>query len=139
MDSQSFSVSDLATTTQLPRRTIRYYVQVGLIAPPDGNGKGARYNASHLERLLKIRRLQSDGFSLDRISQLLDEPLDVPKVPAPGDLRVVSRLTVAPGVTVELDPELAGLNPEQVRMFVRRCMNSYEALRRGEKDDERKD
>lgn len=135
MDSQNFSVADLASTTQFPRRTIRYYVQIGLIPPPNGSGKGARYDVNHLERLLKIRRLQTDGFSLDRIAQLLDEPAEAPVGPVAGDLKVVSRLTVAAGVTLELDSEQAGLSPEQVRAFARQCMNNYEALRQGERDD----
>lgn len=135
MDNQSYSVADLSSTTQLPRRTIRYYVQIGLIPPPHGSGKGARYGIGHLERLLKIRRLQTEGFSLERISQLLDEPTHAPAGPVAGDLRVVTRLTVAPGITLELDPEVAGLSPEQMRAFARECMKSFVALCQGDKND----
>ena len=63
-----FSIEDLSRITGLTRRTIRYYIQQGRLAHPVGERRAAHYLASHLETLLRIRRLADEGFSLEAIS-----------------------------------------------------------------------
>ena len=58
--------------------TVRYYQKLGLLDPPERRGRVAIYGARHLERLVTIRRLSDDGFSLQQIERLLegtDDPL----------------------------------------------------------------
>lgn len=114
------SIDQLATLTGLTARTVRYYIQQGLVSRPEGAKRGAYYGRQHLEQLLFIRRWTDAGLSLDRVRALIaGSPEDPPRraVP-PGSVEVWSRVTVADGLEVHLEPGRAGLTPEQVRAFI---------------------
>jgi len=66
-----YAISELSALAGVSRRTIRYYVQRGLIPPPLGAGRGHYYTADHLNRLLAVKVLQERGFSLDEIERQL--------------------------------------------------------------------
>jgi Cu(I)-responsive transcriptional regulator len=54
-------------------KTVRYYEEIGLLPPPPRSGGGQRlYDASHVERLVFIRRARELGFPLQTIRALLD-------------------------------------------------------------------
>ena len=55
-------------------RTVHFYVQQGLIPPPSGGGRGARYSADHLRRLQVIKRLQAQHLPLAEIRRHLETP-----------------------------------------------------------------
>ena len=67
MTDQDYSIQDLCDKTGLPRRTIHFYTQQGLLPPPTGAGPGARYDARHLLRLQLIPLLRQQGLRLDQI------------------------------------------------------------------------
>lgn len=133
---QSFSLDELATLADLPKRTIRYYIQVGLVPRPDGETRAARYGQDHLASLLSIRKWQRAGLSLERISELLGDAGEVAAVPArrrgAGTVEVWSHLVVADGLELHVEPGQAGLSPEQVRALFREVMTIYENIRDGE-------
>jgi DNA-binding transcriptional MerR regulator len=68
-------IQEVAGETGLTPRTIRYYEEVGLLAPAARSGGAYRlYDAEDLERLRFIRGLRDDaGFSLSEIRQLLED------------------------------------------------------------------
>jgi DNA-binding transcriptional MerR regulator len=133
-DDRTFSIDDLAALAELPRRTVRYYIQVGLVDRPVGLGKGAHYTQRHLEQLLQVRKWQLAGLSLERIGDLLrqtDATNGTPLPPAPrraGTVEVWSHLVVADGVEVVLEPGRARLSPEQVRAFFRAVSRVYDEV-----------
>ncbi|HOY69103.1 MAG TPA: MerR family transcriptional regulator [Candidatus Ozemobacteraceae bacterium] len=63
-----YSIGELAEVTGVTRRTIRFYVQQGLLAPPEGAGRGHYYTDAHCRRLIEILRLQQAGLSLREIA-----------------------------------------------------------------------
>ena len=68
-------IQEVAEDTGLTPRAIRYYEEVGLLAPA-GRSEGAYrlYDGEDLERLRFIRGLRDDaGFSLAEIRQLLED------------------------------------------------------------------
>jgi DNA-binding transcriptional MerR regulator len=65
------SIGELAQRTGVTRRTIRYYVEIGLLPPPAGAGKAAVYGRDHLERLETIKELQAYRLSLEEIRDRL--------------------------------------------------------------------
>ena len=65
------SIGELAQSSGVTRRTIRYYVEIGLLPPPSGPGKAAVYGGDHLERLDLIKKLQSMRLSLEEIREQL--------------------------------------------------------------------
>ncbi len=62
-----YSIQDLSDQTSLPRRTIHFYVQQGILPPPEGNRGDAYYTESHLLRLKLIPLLRRQGLKLDDI------------------------------------------------------------------------
>lgn len=66
-----YNIETLSKLTGLPRRTIRYYVQRGLLDPPQGGGRGAYYTEEHLEQTKKIQRWAEQGMPLIHIKAML--------------------------------------------------------------------
>lgn len=71
---QSYRVEELAAAAGLGVDTIRFYQARGLLTAPRREGRRARYDADHLERLRRIRELREQGFSLAQIQRLVDRP-----------------------------------------------------------------
>jgi len=129
-------LDELASLAGVTSRTVRFYIQQGLIDRPAGEKRGAHYLARHLEQLLLVRRWTESGLSLDRIRELIaGAPADPPpRTSRPGMVEVWSRVTLADGLEVHLEPGRAGLTPEQVRAFVREMTAAYRRLRAGDDD-----
>lgn len=72
-DSPLFDLSELARATDVTPRTIRYYVQQGLLAPPGSRGPGARYDEGHRDRLILIRRWQRLHLPLAEVRRRLEQ------------------------------------------------------------------
>lgn len=68
-----YKVSELAEKAGVTKRTIHYYISKGLLLPPDGNGVNSLYNDKHLERLLLIKKLQSEYMPLNKIREYILE------------------------------------------------------------------
>lgn len=130
----SYLLADLCVLVDLPPRTVRYYVQIGLVDRPQGETRAARYGATHLEQLLLIKKWTAAGLSLDRIRELLrGEPAPVaPRTRAIGSVEVRSHLMVADGIDVVIEPGRAGLSPEQVRDFIKGVMAVFAEVSGGE-------
>lgn len=128
---QEVPLAELCVLAGMSVRTVRYYMQLGLMDRPEGETRAARYGARHLEQLLQIRKWSEAGLSLERIRELLHgAPPDVPaRMPQPGSVEVRSHVMVADGVELSIEPGRAGLTPEQVRQLVRGIMAVYEEVR----------
>ena len=126
-----FTLDELCSLTDINKRTVRYYVQIGLVDRPEGETRAARYSARHLDQLLQIRRWTQAGVSLERIRELLDgAAAPAPARPrAAGSVEVWSHMVVADGVEIQLEPGRAGLTPEQVRQFYADVMSAFEKLK----------
>lgn len=92
------------------RRTVRYYVQEGLIPPPRGLGRAATYGRAHLERLLRVKELQERGLTLEEVRREVEpgrrpkEPREKDRAaPAPRLARSLwTRIELLPGVELHL-------------------------------------
>lgn len=132
----TFTLEEIAALAELPRRTVRYYIQSGLIDRPQGIAKGAFYTQHHVEQLLLVRKWQLAGLSLERIGEVLKQQTSGPLPPTPrraGTVEVWSHLVVADGIEMALEPGRAGLSPEQVRAFFRGVTQLYEQLNQSER------
>lgn len=106
MTTKTFTLDELCTLTDLPKRTVRYYMQIGLVDRPIGETRAAHYLNQHLEQLLRIRQLTEAGVSLERIREVLaggDTPVPV-RQRRPGAIEVRSHLYVAPGIELQISP-----------------------------------
>jgi DNA-binding transcriptional MerR regulator len=128
--SRIFTLDELSALSELPRRTVRYYIQIGLLDRPAGVGRGAHYSQHHLEKLLEIRKWTRAGLSLERIRELLSPASDgapVPPVPPrhAGSVEVWSHVVLGDGVELAVEPKRAGLSPEQVRALAQGVSELY--------------
>ena len=70
--SQSYTIGELASQTDVKVVTIRYYEQIGVLPVPARSSCNYRvYGPEQLRRLQFIRRCRDLGFSLDQIRQML--------------------------------------------------------------------
>ncbi len=92
-DEPLFSIGELAAAASVTRRTVRFYVQRGLLPAPLGLGRGQHYGRAHLRQLLEIKRMQLQGVSLDEIRARLTGGADEwrePRTAAPSARPVLS-------------------------------------------------
>src|SRR5258705_4089817 len=67
-------IQEVAAEVGLTTRSIRYYEEIGLLAPDRSDGAYRLYDAEDVERLRFIKGLRDDaGFSLAEIGQLLED------------------------------------------------------------------
>lgn len=108
-------IETLASLTKTSRRTIRFYVQEGLLPAPEGETRAADYGDAHLERLLAIRRLQLEGLTLAGIRRRLDAPQAVASTDTPpGTVEVWSHIHLQAGVLLQIEPSQARLSSDQI-------------------------
>jgi DNA-binding transcriptional MerR regulator len=125
------TLDELCALTQTPKRTVRYYIQLGLLDRPVGETRAARYGEAHLRRLLQIKQLSAAGFSLDRIRERLDGAAlgaDVYARP-PGTVEQWTTLVITEGLELSLDPNRTDLSPGQVRALFRDVLALYEEVK----------
>jgi DNA-binding transcriptional MerR regulator len=97
----TFKLDELAQAAGTSPRTVRYYVQRGLLPAPAFRGKDSAYSREHLVRLRAIRHLQDRHLPLDAIQVELARlgPADLERL-AEGKLVVKEPLlppSVPPG------------------------------------------
>ncbi len=131
MTALSFSLDDLATLAALPKRTVRYYIQLGLLARPVGETRAARYLPSHLDALLRIRQLTEAGISLERVREVLSgtPPAVPPRPRQPGSVEVRSHIWIAPGVELQVSPEEAKASPEDIRKLALAVTDAWQRIK----------
>jgi DNA-binding transcriptional MerR regulator len=110
-----WTLSELADETQIPARTIRYYIARGLLAGPAVAGRGAVYGAQHLTRLREIQKLQSQGRMLAEIAQRPDEE----EIPLP---QTWQQYAIADGVTVNVRADLPPWRLKRIRKALAEMM-----------------
>ncbi len=69
---ETYDLTELSDRAGVTPRTVRYYVQQGLLPSPGMRGPGARYDGRHLDRLNLIKRLQREHLPLAEIRRRLE-------------------------------------------------------------------
>lgn len=134
------NLQQLGERGETPVRTIRFYIQKGLLPGPEGEKRGAYYTEAHLAELLRIRQWQETGLSLDAIAGLLQAKREPPVAPArPGAVEVRSHLIIADGLELVVAPERAGLTQAQLRELFRVVQQAHAALQKDNTDDKSED
>lgn len=105
-------------------RTVRFYVSNGLLPPPSGGPKFARYGIEHLRRLVAIRTWLDSGMSLEQAAERIklgehggdpvtlqrksssrsNDSIRTPSPVSPRETgRTVRRISLTPLCTLEID------------------------------------
>ena len=96
----------------MSRRTVRYYVQIGLLPPPEGAGRGHYYLLTHVDLLARIRDLRAEGRSLERIRGVLAEG---PGSVATPEAEPLTRVRLADGLELLVSHRDGSPTPRQLR------------------------
>jgi len=121
MDKARYLIDELCKLTGFSRRTVRFYVQEGLVDPPAGRGRGGYYSDLHAAHPARTRARQEQGYRRDAIrgmraphgaatplealeprSSFRQEPGSLPSTPESW-----TRHIVAPGVELHVSAEAA--------------------------------
>ena len=125
MESKTYSIDELCVITNLPKRTVRYYIQLGLVDRPVGETKAAHYLSEHLDQLLRVKKLTEARVPLEQIRQLIEAGKDEVVATSrrqPGSLEVKTHLYISPGIELLISAEESGLKPEQMRELLKTVM-----------------
>jgi DNA-binding transcriptional MerR regulator len=116
-------VAELAELGGVSRRTVRFYVQEGLLPQPLGLGRGRHYRREHLERLLRVKALQEQGRSLAEIREALEERPRAPRrLPEPVPPRTQwVRLEVLSGVELNVSSAYRVPSPGRLAELAEWC------------------
>ena len=120
-----YGIDELADLGGVSRRTVRYYVQEGLLPPPLGVGRGRHYGRPHLDRLLEVKAWQEAGLSLDEIrARRLPASSDGSAAPRPSrplPRTTWRRLELAPGVELHVTQDVRLPAPGRLEELVEWC------------------
>lgn len=141
---ESFSISELARLANVSVRTIRFYIDEGLLPAPDNLGRNTNYDETYLERLELIRQMkaaflplkeirrQISGLDIEEIRRLLANepyspatqrsftpPLSAPSLPAapaprPGSAQDYIQKVFKAAAAPQEEPMLHESRPRQV-------------------------
>ncbi|GAB4216955.1 MAG: hypothetical protein OHK0013_44020 [Sandaracinaceae bacterium] len=151
MDEGTLKLDDVAKAAGVSPRTVRYYIQRGLLPAPTFRGPDTAYGPEHVLRLRAIKQLQEAYWPLDAIAGLLAgkneralrdlaEGRDVPTprrvdavaipptAPSPRvpEVARVRRITLAEGVVLEV----ADAAPPEARALAERLLAHAERTER---------
>jgi len=81
MNQSEYWISELAALSGVSTRTIRYYIQEGLLPQPEIRGKYAVFTDEYMHRLRLIKLMKDAYLPLNRIKELLDSLTESQFVP----------------------------------------------------------
>jgi hypothetical protein len=126
-DEPRYAIGDLATLGGVSRRTVRYYVQEGLIPAPLGIGRGNHYGPEHLQHLLRVKALQEGGRTLDEIKRTSvaagrSRPRVAASAESPALPRTVwRRISLSPGVELHVAADVHLPSPGKLHELASWC------------------
>jgi len=140
-----FTIQELIDQTGVPRRTVHFYTQQGILPPPQGAGLSSRYTDTHLVRLKLIPFLRQDGLRLDQIrtyfgacdentlSLRLEEELERKRAfpaPLPAPAPLPDRFVHYPlpqGLTLVVPADLAAREASRIQTIIRKIQEGLQA------------
>ncbi len=133
-------IDELADLAGVTRRTVRYYVQEGLLPAPLGVGRGRHYGKEHREALLRVKALQERGLSLDDVRRALRGPrraaaelrsssdparAAVPETGRPTTRSAWTRVELLPGVEMHVSSRFRLPSPRRIEELAEWCRTHF--------------
>jgi DNA-binding transcriptional MerR regulator len=144
VDVPRYAIGDLADLGGVSRRTVRYYVQEGLLPAPFGVGRGNHYGPQHLDQLLRVKAMQEAGRTLDEIRRALNGaergrlPLRAKAAEPHAALERTAwrRLTLAPGVELHVSGEVRLPPPGKLSELASWCRQHFASTGRNDEESD---
>jgi DNA-binding transcriptional MerR regulator len=74
----TITVRDAAARLGVTPRTLKYYEELGIVVPVRSESRYRLYESADLDKLARVLRLRSLGFSLTAITAMVQQPFDAP-------------------------------------------------------------
>ncbi len=126
--SESITVREAAERLGVTPRTLKYYEELGLVVPARSEGRYRLYEPADLDKLARILRMRSLGFSLTAITTMLQQPFEAPVDGGRPRLSNASLKTLKTTLTAQL--EALDNRVEQVRRELKEAAAMQAQLRR---------
>ena len=107
-----FSMDELVEASGISDRTIRYYIEQGILQHARGRGRSSFYTTEHLERLTRISDLRSRGLSIAEIRESMTPGAVETSTPA----EMWERHALHPALELNVRADA----PDEIRMLVQR-------------------
>ncbi|MBB3180291.1 MerR family transcriptional regulator [Variovorax sp. Sphag1AA] len=124
----SITVREAAERLGVTPRTLKYYEELGLVVPARSEGRYRLYEPADLDKLGRILRMRSLGFSLTAITTMLQQPFEAPVDGGRPRLSNASLKTLKATLTTQL--ETLDNRVEQVRRELKEAAALQSQLRR---------
>ncbi len=132
MMQSKFSLEELSSQLAMSKRTIRFYIQQGLVDRPEGQKRGSYYVERHLLQLSNIQQWQKAGYSLERIRECHEQGLTPAETLPPSHHGIIasvwSRFVVVNGLELNINPALTGLNADQVEELLKTLEDHFHRI-----------
>ena len=133
-----YSLADLETLTHLPARTIRYYIQRGLLPGPQGTARAPIYGLEHLSALVEARRLTGEGLRLDAVIDRLRARRGLPRSgPEVGAMWTSVHVAIGRGLTLIIDQRELQLSEGELRRVALAVTQAVQACAAPPTEEER--
>ncbi|SCK06993.1 DNA-binding transcriptional regulator, MerR family [Variovorax sp. HW608] len=124
----SITVREAADRLGVTPRTLKYYEELGLVVPARSEGRYRLYEAADLDKLARVLRMRSLGFSLTAITAMLQQPFEAPV--EGGRPRLSNSSLKALKATLTTQLETLDRRVEQVRRELKEAAAMQAQLRR---------
>ena len=124
-----YNIETLAKMTGLTRRTIRYYIQRGLLEPPKGGGRGSYYTDDHFQILKKIKKWSVQGVPLIHMKAMLSgiTPQVTVDLPTGVKTTLAEQFLITDGIMLTCRPgQLLSQDLVKIRDFITTLLNRRE-------------
>lgn len=74
----TLTVRDAAARLDVTPRTLKYYEELGIVVPVRSEGGYRLYEQADLDKLTRVLRMRSLGFSFPVITAMLQQPMEAP-------------------------------------------------------------
>ncbi|WP_181898458.1 MerR family transcriptional regulator [Alteromonas aestuariivivens] len=131
-----YTIEELEELTGIAKRTIRFYIQKGLVEPPLGARRTPQYTDRHLEQLLKVKQFKDAGLNLSKIADIMNSGGEVnASAMTPGELSLISRIHIQPGVVLDVDSKISNFNDDSLRQLCQ-VISDFVLREQGEKNND---
>ena len=131
---RTYNLDELCAAVQMNKRTVRFYIQQGLVNRPLGEKRGAHYSELHVEQLLTVANLKSDGLSLERIKELMAGEGDKPQARQVGAIEMWTRIHLGDGVELSIEASKAGLSAQQLRALTQEMVPLIKSIKENDSE-----
>jgi MerR family transcriptional regulator, repressor of the yfmOP operon len=124
----TITVRDAAARLGVTPRTLKYYEELGIVVPVRSESRYRLYEASDLDKLARVLRLRSLGFSLTAITAMIQQPFEAP--PGGGSPRLSNASLKTLKATLVTQLEALDARVAQVRRELKEAATLQAQLRR---------